>query len=130
MVLVSSLATAPAGDQGQKETMLTEKANNTTVRILKGEKLVIKLEGIPSAGFTWQVAKNNSEVLAFAGKVEIEKAKPGVIGGKAYLILRFTAKATGVSDVELYYRRPFEKDKQPEKIFKVKVEVADGPGGK
>jgi predicted secreted protein len=56
------------------------------------------------------------------GKPETVPAKKGVIGGKATMIFRFQAVA-GTSDLELHYKRPFEKDKKPAKTFKVTVEV-------
>jgi inhibitor of cysteine peptidase len=114
---------ARAGDD-KKETVLTDKDNKSTVKIAKGTTLVIKLEGLPSAGYTWQVAKTNAEVLPYVGKVEIEK-KSDLIGAKVMMVLRFTPKAAGTSELELVYRRPFEKDVPPAKTFKVKVEVTD-----
>jgi predicted secreted protein len=116
---------ARAQDKDKKETVITEKQDKSTVKITKGTDLVIKLEGQPSTGFTWLVAKNNAEVLTYSGKPEIEKPKAPVIGGKVKMGFRFATKATGVSEVELNYLRPFEKDKKPDKTFKVKVEVTD-----
>jgi inhibitor of cysteine peptidase len=116
---------ARAQDKDKKETVVTEKEDKSTVKIAKGTDLVIKLEGQPSTGFTWLVAKNNAEVLTYSGKPEIEKPKQPVIGGKVKMGFRFATKAVGVSEVELNYRRPFEKDTPPAKTFKVKIEVTD-----
>lgn len=126
LALLAGFCLTVSGQAGaDKEKVLTQKEDNTTVKIAKGTILAIKLEGLPSAGYTWQVAKTNADVLPFNGKVDIEKPKVGVIGAKVMMTLRFTAKAAGMSEVELHYRRPFEKDKKPEKTFKVKVEVQD-----
>lgn len=124
-VLAASCLTVSGQAGDDKEKVLTQKDQNSTVKIAKGTILAIKLEGLPSAGYTWQVAKTNADVLPFNGKVETEKPKAGLIGAKVMMTLRFTAKAAGMSEVELHYRRPFEKDKQPDKTFKVKVEVQD-----
>ena len=49
--------------------------------------------------------------------------KKGVIGGKAMTTFRFKAEAAGAGVLELHYKSPFEKDKEPAKTFKITVEI-------
>jgi predicted secreted protein len=38
-------------------------------------------------------------------------------------VFRFTAEAAGKVDLELIYKRPFEKDKPPARTYKLAVEI-------
>ena len=118
-----SLTAGQAQDKEAKAQTITEKENGTKVKLAKGETLTIKLEGVPTAGYVWNIAKNNADQLAPQGKPEVTPAKKGVIGGKAITTFRFKADAAGASDLELHYKRPFEKNKEPAKTFKITVEI-------
>ena len=112
-------------DKEDKTQILTEKENGGKIKLAKGELLIIKLEGVPTGGYLWNIAKNKAEQLAPQGKPEITPVKKKTIGGKAVTTYRFKAEAEGISDLELHYKRPFgkEKDKEPAKTFKIIVEI-------
>jgi inhibitor of cysteine peptidase len=118
--LVSRGATKGGEDKG---TTLTEKDSGKKIELKKGDLLSLKLEMTAGTGFTWVIAKNETAQLAPQGKPTVIPAKKGVVGGKATQVFQFKAAAEGTSDLELHYRRPFEKDKEPAKTFKVTVEV-------
>jgi inhibitor of cysteine peptidase len=107
----------------EKGKTLTETDNKTKITLNKGETLTVKLDGTPTAGYSWSIAGNNKEQLAPHGKPEVVPAKKGVIGGKATTVFRFKAEAAGTSELELHYKRPFEKKNEPDKSFKVTVEI-------
>jgi inhibitor of cysteine peptidase len=69
------------------------------------------------------IAKNDTAQLAPQGKPTVVPGKKGVVGGKTTQVFAFKAAAAGTSNLELHYKRPFEKDKEPAKTFKVTVEV-------
>jgi inhibitor of cysteine peptidase len=110
-------------DKDAKTQTLTEKENGSKVKLAKGEIMTIKLEGVPTAGYVWNIAKNNADQLAPQGKPEVTPAKKGVLGGKAVTTFRFKAESAGSSELELHYKRPFEKGKEPAKTFKITVEI-------
>jgi inhibitor of cysteine peptidase len=112
-----------AQNADDKTTTLTEKDNGKKVQLKKGDALTLKLEMTAGTGYTWLVAKNNSEQLSPQGKPTVVPAKKGVLGGKATQVFQFKADSPGASDLELHYKRPFEKDKEPAKTFKVTVEI-------
>jgi predicted secreted protein len=121
--LFAMVLTVWAGDE-DKARVLTDKDNDAKIKVIKGSMLVVKLEATPTAGYTWQIVKNNPEHLTLQGKSQIIPAKKGVVGGKATQVFRFKAEGPAfASELELVYRRPFEKDKPPEKTFKVQVEI-------
>lgn len=119
LVLLSSWSTA--GDA--RGTMLTEKDNNKKVKLDKGSVLSVRLAGNPTTGFQWVIDKNDKQVLSPQGKPEYKPEKKGVIGGGGHFTFRFKAEQAGTSDLVLEYKRPFEKDKEPAKTFKVSVTV-------
>ena len=116
-----SVATT-AGDGGKTVTV-TLKENDKKVKLGKGDTLELKLEALPSAGYSWQVAKQNDKQLKLQGKPTYERPEKKVIGAKVKQVFRFKAAAAGASDLELVYRRPFEKDKPPAKTFKLHVTI-------
>jgi inhibitor of cysteine peptidase len=93
------------------------------VKLAKGATLVVRLEISAGTGFVWVVDKINKDQLKQDGDSKTEKPDKKVIGGKVTQVYRFIAQAAGKSELELHYKRPFEKDKPPSKTFKVKVEI-------
>src|SRR5262245_20486769 len=120
MLAAGLVDTLRAGDD--KGTTLTEKDSGKKIEIKKGETLTLKLEMIAGTGFTWIIAKNDKEQLV-PGKSAIIPGKKGVVGAKATQVFPFKAEAAGTSELELHYKRVFEKDKEPAKKFKVTVEI-------
>jgi inhibitor of cysteine peptidase len=106
-----------------KTVTVTEKEKDTTVTLNKGDVLVVKLSIQGGTGYTWVVAKKNAAVLKPMGKPETEKPDKPKPGGSLTMVFRFTAEAKGTSDLEMEYKRPFEKDKAPLKTFKLSVKV-------
>jgi inhibitor of cysteine peptidase len=108
---------------GDKAVTVTDKDNDTKVKLPKGQTLLVKLPMQAGTGFLWEVAKVNKDHLKQQGKYETEKPDKKVVGGKVSQVYRFKAEAAGTSDLELHYKRPFEKDKPPAKTFKITVVV-------
>ncbi len=111
-----------AGDKKATVTV-TQKDDGTKIKLSRGDTLLVKLEMQAGTGFLWEVAKVDKDKLKQEGKHEVEKPDKKVVGGKATQVYRFKAMATGASDLELHYKRPFEKDKPPAKTFKVTVVI-------
>ena len=62
-------------------------------------------------------------VLKAPAKPEYVADQKGKAGGGGTQIFTFTAEAAGEIEVERHYKRPFEKDKEPAKKFKVTLVV-------
>jgi inhibitor of cysteine peptidase len=122
LALASSPSAGGEKDKGKTITV-TAKEEGTKVKLARGDLLQVRLEALPSAGYSWQVARLNEQQLKAEGKPEFEKPAKKVIGAKTTQVLRFRAEKAGTSDLELHYKRPFEKDKAPAKTFKLTVEV-------
>jgi inhibitor of cysteine peptidase len=120
-VLAVSLGLARGDDE--KTLTVTEKENGGKVKLAKGGLLTVKLAGNPTTGFRWFIAKNAKEELAPQGKGEYAPAQKGLIGGGGTFTFQFRASRVGTSELELVYKRGFEKDKAPAKTFKLKLQV-------
>jgi predicted secreted protein len=76
------------------------------VTMLSGQTLAISLGSNSSTGFEWTVQSFSPDLIQFVGKdYENWNPMPGSGGSTS---LCFKAIAAGTSQLELYYRRPFE----------------------
>jgi len=109
-------------EEKKAEKVVTEKDNDTTVQLSKGETLLVKLRVQGGTGYTWVVAGNSDTALA-QGKPSTEKVAGAAVGGPVLMVFPFTARGEGQSKLELHYKRPFEKEKEPARKVKFTVTV-------
>ncbi len=122
--LVLSRGMTMAGEKDAKQFTLTEKDNDTKQKLAPGDLVVLHLDTQPGTGFSWAVSQRNKDQLTLLSSVLLEN--PGMIpGGKAVQLFTFRAATVGTSDLELVYRRSFEKDKEPAKKFKITATIAE-----
>jgi predicted secreted protein len=110
-------------DEKGKSIILTEKDNDTKVKLQRGETLVLKLKVQGGTGFSWQVGKSDEDKLKPLGKPAFEKPDKVIPGGSVTQVFRFEAVAPGSVRLEMWYKRPFEKDVKPAKAFAVTVDI-------
>jgi inhibitor of cysteine peptidase len=122
LALLSLTVATSATDE--KTVTITDKDKDAKIELAKGDKLLVKLPANPTTGFTWMIAKE-ADKLKSAGKPDYEPADKDkkVVGGGGTQIFTFTAQAAGEVEMELQYKRPFEKDKEPAKTYKFKVTI-------
>jgi inhibitor of cysteine peptidase len=108
----------------EKAVIVTEKDDKGKVKITIGQFLVVKLEAQPGTGYGWEIAKNDSSKLRPIGKPTYEKKDDDLIGGPETQAFRFRGEVPGTVELELHYRRPFEKATvKPAKVFRVNVVI-------
>jgi len=108
---------------------ITEKDDNSKVKIALGGILTLKLEANLTTGYAWHVVRNDPDLLELLGEPEVEsipedtkKEKIPLVGEPQYLVFRFRAQSSGTNTLELHYFRIFEKKKiKPSKTFKITV---------
>jgi inhibitor of cysteine peptidase len=120
-------ASQEGDDKGVTITGGEKKEETAKAKLVKGTILTIKLSGNPTTGFHWLLDKNDKEALPQQGKHKYEAAKEGAVGGGGTFTYVFKAEKVGSTELELVYKRPFEKDKVPARTFKVKVVVEQPP---
>lgn len=114
---------APASKQDGKKVTVTEKDNGGETCLARGDVLVVRLEAQYGTGYGWSVVKYEREVLEQLGEPEQESPGRGRPGSVEHQVYRFKALAAGSTSLELHYLRPWEKDKQPLKTYKINVSI-------
>jgi len=113
----SSMANSP------NNITLTEKDNESHVQVARGSTVTLRLESIPGTGYSWYIEENNPDLLESLGKPEFEESKSKLLGGIEYQIFRFKAQSPGTNILKLLYIRKWEKEKPPERIYRITVEI-------
>jgi inhibitor of cysteine peptidase len=122
-VLVGGAGRADDPQEKGKTVTVTEMDKDAKVKLAKGDTLVLKLGMRSGTGFTWAVGKGDDARLKPLGKPTTEKPKKPLPGGPVIQVFRFEAVAAGDARLEMWYKRPFEKDKEPAKKFTVAVTI-------
>lgn len=84
-----------------------------TIRVHKGDTLLIKLQMASGTGFVWQVSGKPN--FCKQGDTKYEHIKRNMPGAPLMEIMSFSIMASGVGDIIFIYHRPFEKNKVPAK---------------
>lgn len=106
----------------QKSLNLNEEDNLKQFILLTKGEILIALEAIPSAGYTWTISNIDTSLLKQIGemKFEPESKKLGSPGKQIY---HFQSIYPGKTTLRLIYHRPWEKEKLPEDTFEVTIQV-------
>jgi inhibitor of cysteine peptidase len=94
-----------------------------TVTVEVGQKVRIRVEGNPTTGYRWGVERIIGQAVMQRGNIEYEPASAQIIGAGGEFIVPFRAVRPGSATVVLSYRRPWEKNKPPERTFTVHLDV-------
>lgn len=121
MILISS-----TGCSGGDAITLTASDSGSAITLKPGDTLVVRLEGNPSTGYTWDVLDVNTQVLEQVGETEFESSLPPAEiapGTGGTLVLTFTARDPGSTTLTLGYHRPWETTEMPLETFTLNVTV-------
>ncbi|QDU32129.1 Chagasin family peptidase inhibitor I42 [Poriferisphaera corsica] len=115
--------------RGKKVEVVSGEDNGALVYIKTGESLHVRLRADPTTGFLWTLSQDRREILAPVGRPlfepdEDEEGKAVGTGGIRTWI--FLANKTGLVNLKFIYHRPYEKDEEPMKVFRVTVNVVKG----
>jgi predicted secreted protein len=97
-------------------------SNGQTINLAQGQTLVLRLEGNPTTGFTWQVDEVDEAVLKPEGEPLFQQSGGG-LGAGGVQVLFFAAVAPGETPLRLIYSRPFEENVEPAETFEATVAV-------
>jgi len=97
---------------------------NQTTEVAVGGTLTVTLESNPTTGFEWALVIITDETVleeeGHAFMAPEAKAPPGTGGEEVWT---FTALKEGKSTISMEYRRPWEEDVEPDKVFVLTVVV-------
>ncbi len=102
-----------------------ETSNGREITLKTGAVLCIKLQAQPSTGYLWMTGSRNI-ALKEIGKPRMipgKTSKDRVLGGVEHQITHYEAVKAGSENLELHYRRPWDKKAAPAKTFKLKITV-------
>ena len=119
MVLLGGVLVGCAAGAGKTVTAADA---GKSIEVKKGQALNIVLEGNPTTGYIWQVAKIDNAVLKQNGDYEF-KADSNLTGAGGKLTFHFETVAAGTTALQLEYKRPWETGSKPEKTFDVTIVV-------
>ncbi len=95
------------------------------VKLGQGQELVVQLEANPTTGYQWILAEGGKAILKQEG-APVYTAKthsPLIMGAGGIETWRFRATYPGREVLRFEYRRPWEKDKPPERVMRFNVVV-------
>ncbi len=128
VVAVTAMVAAACGggaDDGEPRVIpITADDGGTTVEVAVGDHLQVELEANPSTGFSWVDETEETATIVAVGEPQfVEQAD--LVGAPGIMRCMFEARATGEATIELTYRRAWEEDVEPERVFEVTVVVRD-----
>jgi inhibitor of cysteine peptidase len=121
LILIAGILTAckPAASS---LVNIGEQDAGKTIELKTGDTLVVSLEGNVTTGFNWVPVLQDPELLKQVGEAEVTPAS-NQLGAPGKIVLKFEAAAVGQTILHLDYKRPWEVDIPPEKVFEVTVVV-------
>lgn len=85
-----------------------------SVTLKVGDTFIIRLESNPTTGYSWALAKPESDIVEQVSKVyEPSNTSENIVGSGGTEVWTFKAKAKGQIILTFQYIRPWEKDIPP-----------------
>ena len=101
---------------------LTLKDDGRKVEIRKGQVLAVDLEGNPTTGYTWEAQDLDTGIIQQQGNPAYQ-SRSDLIGSPGVQKFTFKAVGAGKTTLKMIYHRPWEKGKEPLKVFSVSITV-------
>ncbi len=114
----------PSNPSSQKFVDVGEENNGSTIHVLPGETIRVRLRSNPSTGFSWALGPIEEGMFETSGESEFEADphREGEAGYGGCEIWKFKAEQSGKTEISLFYARSWE-DKEPAKTFKLQVVI-------
>jgi inhibitor of cysteine peptidase len=108
-----------------KVATYTESNNGDNLNLKINDVISIKLESNATTGYKWNLSEENSSgIISLVSSDYTEKEnKDNLVGVGGFETFTFKTVSRGSTTLILTYNRPWEKDIQPEKIFKLNISV-------
>ena len=106
-----------------RSVTLTDASNGGKVEVRNGGQIIIRLDGNPSTGYTWEAKDLDTTLFNQAGDPVFSSSSPGLVGSAGTLTLTFNALKAGTSQLTLIYHRPWETGVEAINTFTVTATV-------
>jgi len=123
-MLAAALAFGAPADAMPSPLHLGEADNGGTVALEPGQRLILALPSVATAGYRWRIHRLDRRVLEET-EAPLEQPGPaGIPGAPGRVEFRFRAGESGTTPLELELRRPFEAPSiPPARRFGVTIRV-------
>jgi C1A family cysteine protease len=122
----AALVLLSLGTQGQGFIQVDKNNSGQMVQMNQDQVLEIKLPSIPSSGYGWYVTNSDKGIITQVGDWEfIPDNNLDAVGSSGTQISRFAGVSKGTTEIEMVYKRPWEKNVDPADYFKIKV-ISEG----
>jgi inhibitor of cysteine peptidase len=120
---VFSLMLLLAACQSDVDTF-TQEDNGESIILAVSDEILIKLEGNPTTGYTWELDKQGSSGVEQVGEPEyVSQSK--AIGSGGIFTFRVKAVQPGEHTLQLKYWRTFEPDTPPIELYNLKLNITE-----
>ena len=96
-------------------------AVSTTISAITNQEFEIVLEGVPTAGYVWELGPATDEEAVVKELGHEWKRSTSLVGGPSQEHFRFLALREGEVNLHFRYRRPWEKGIKAERVFHIRV---------
>ena len=101
---------------------LNESDSGETLTAKVGERFVISLPSNPTTGYAWSfAAPYDEDVLILSSDQFANPEDQELAGAPGKRILTFSVVGPGKSGIRLEYKRPWERNARPERVFQLLV---------
>lgn len=128
-------STVEASQDGNGPMVVTLEDDASHLTLHVDETVVVKLDCLPGAGYSWQVADGAADLLEAVGSPFFEP-EPAAdrgedsVGTEEVQVFHFRGRKAGSGALELHYGRVWEEEAEPTRTFRVTVEVKEPPDGR
>ncbi len=98
-------------------------SNGKSLKLEKGDRLVVRLRGNPSTGYRWDLVGLPGSLRRTGSSFEQSKSTPPMVGQGGTFVFRFVAKP-GKGTLRLVYHRPWQKSTPPLRTFALRVSAS------
>lgn len=105
-------------------TVLTEADDGKTVRLKPQKEVIVILPSNPTTGYSWEMMEPGAEaaVMVVAREFRPSAGTSGRVGAGGMEYFRLRLLKEGRFTVTFVYRRSWEKELEPERIFRIVLE--------
>jgi len=108
----------------QPTPIYTKAENGQLIALVVGQEILVKLEGNPTTGYTWELDKDASSGMEQVGEPDYS-ADSSATGSGGIFKFRFKAVEAGEHSLHLKYWRTFEPDTPPIETFGLKINISE-----
>ncbi|HOT95643.1 MAG TPA: protease inhibitor I42 family protein [bacterium] len=110
--------------QNPPANLLTREDQGKLIPCQVHQEFVVALESNPTTGFSWQLSKGDNPHIKLL-REEFIPNDPKRLGAPGKQLFHFQAMAIGQAPLIMEYRRAWERDAEPAKIFSVTLVVSN-----